>query len=117
MREIKFRIWDKENKRFSTMAHEEKFKNVIASENYILVGSVGITDVFGKEVFDGDIIKAERGGTSAMLIIRWNDYYNGYRAYEDKHRYGRHIALSDLDTIEVIGNVFEDEKLLEEVGA
>lgn len=42
MREIKFRIWDKENKRFSTMAHEEKFKNVIASENYILVGSVGI---------------------------------------------------------------------------
>lgn len=108
-----YRIWDKENKRFSTMAHEEKFKNVIASENYILVGSVGITDVFGKEVFDGDIIKADRGSHTAMLIIRWNNYYNGYRAYQDKERYGRHMAISDLDTIEVVGNVFENPELLE----
>ena len=113
MRNKQYRIWDKELKRFSETAHIERFRDVVNSENYIVTQSIGITDDLGKLVFDRDIVKASVGGITGTLIIRWNNYYNGYRAYQDKERYGRHIAISDLDTIEVVGNVFENPELLE----
>lgn len=73
----------------------------------------GLKDKYGKEIYEGDIVKAEESKIvceviyteGAMFMLRWNDTKWGNQEY---HHYGLGAF-----TLEVIGNIYEDKHLLE----
>jgi len=136
MREIKFRAWDNENKKWI----EDKFYVDKNGQVYLLedacvpgdsehlsdfsvdvelVQFTGLWDKNGKEIFEGDIIR--RGIytsldcgciTDASIEIEQveslSDFFEckGYNEGELAHDYGPKY-------LEVIGNIFENPELLE----
>lgn len=125
----RFRAWDKEFKEMvqvdALVFDEEIIKatykngNVVKEDlkNYVLMQSTGLTDKNGKEIFEGDIIKVTDGdertdfpdggiGTIWGLdkILMW---------YIDGQVHNGLFDISQEYYIEVIGNIYENQELLE----
>lgn len=128
MREIKFRFWDGsqmvENKDISYIDFNNKFITVkdkyhdtykqIDFTEGTLMEYTGLNDRTGKEIYEGDIVRREcldlfyEGGPIIgivkMIDGNWLievDYFNGI------------ILYNDIDSNEVVGNIFENENLKE----
>lgn len=133
MREIKFRVFDKERNK---MTYEDKrhwFNGAYMGESGFLqdctlttllnnpnidieiMQYTGLNDKNGKEIYEGDIVTGEESKIicevvyteGAMFMLRWNDTKWGNNEY---HHYGLGAF-----TLEVIGNIYEDKHLLEVV--
>ena len=118
MRPIKFRAWDKENKKM-IYNPDFVFPNYAMDGNasvFVLMQYTGLTDDNGKEIYEGDVVKVgvicitgvrellgdvvyERG----CFKIRLNDYVYDF------------ISFDGVTSIEVVGNVYEHPELLEEI--
>jgi len=126
MREIKFRAWDKRNRKMLYnvdpdkiyMGLNGKLYNGLNGENisddFVLMQYTGLKDMNGKEIYEGDIVKKEL--TDGFKL--WNEVEDpiGKVFYENGCFYvGRKfkIALGGVIKCEVIGNVYENKKLLE----
>src|SRR6185312_10962387 len=124
VREIKFRAWDKRNKKWF---HEA---SIIITNNgfyegyrefedgyslfdyeYELIQYTGLKDKNGVEIYEGDIIQADDSGT-----------FLGDKFYKGFHRYWKKQVVEDIrncffknytSNIEVIGNIYENPELLE----
>ena len=115
MREIKFRAWDKLNKKMSlnlTFTYEDgKINNCYFedSENYAIeefeiMQFTGLKDKNGKEIFEGDILRAGINRPSITEVV--------FRDTMFTTSFG--VPLGQLNLIlEVIGNKFENPELLE----
>lgn len=98
-REIKFRAWDKENKKMKY--------NIIGIE---LMQYTGLRDKNGKEIYEGDIVKIT--GSKEIDIGKVIYEYNGFivDVMNMDRFYGR-VHLLEKFT-EVIGNVTDNPELL-----
>lgn len=128
-REIKFRAWDKKSK---CMAKLIGFKDlekaiqviyldedgdetfaIVDREQIELMQYTGLNDKNGKEIYEGDIVKAEESKIvceviyteGAMFMLNWHDTKWGNDEY---HHYGLGAF-----TLEVIGSIYENKDLLE----
>ncbi len=130
MREIKFRAWDKDEKRM-TPAFSLKnicFKGVwdyfpcLKNFNpHCVMQYTGLKDKKGKEIYEGDIIKCGKLVTS----VKW---VNGGFWSVDKSNYGgnlhgNNMVVGYLDWAkgcgyepEVIGNIYENPELTRKTG-
>jgi len=123
-REIKFRAWEIEDRHMShrvlidirEMLTAGKIV-VIPTGQYILLQYTGLKDKNGKEIYEGDIIKFAlfepgievydtSGGPAPthVAVVRWSHYVSGFAPMAKRPM--------DFDTIEVIGNIYENPELL-----
>lgn len=124
-REIKFRIWDIDERKFvinetdrlgcgdtkKCMSERVDFENnsveISADERYIFSEYTGLKDKNGKEIYEGDIL-FESFREEYFKVV----FENGsFRAEAD----GYSLDLEDYDDIcEVVGNIYENPELMED---
>ena len=109
MREIKFRAWDKREKKMLSW-EEIRLENagilLATSENLIPLQFTGLKDKNGKEIFKGDIILIKTGALTFKKETKCEvEFYRGSFIAKGE-------PLSNWIDVEIIGNKFENPKLL-----
>ena len=134
MREIKFRVWDKtsncmlyqddferveidtKNKMVVLIADEESDKSHYALdyEDRIeadILQYTGLKDKNGKEIYEGDIVEIISQVTmryeKGKIIFDCGCYFVNYG-------WNTHLLFEFLNDIKVVGNIYENQELLEE---
>ena len=126
MREIKFKVWDKENKKFITSVQGKAHIGIDLNgnvynlqdgsggkERYELIEFTGLKDKNGKEIYEGDIIQCDH---EKIGVIEYDDYYEGGGRFWPTWKDGDCCDIC-LDKkrwyyFEIIGNIYEDSELI-----
>jgi uncharacterized phage protein (TIGR01671 family) len=126
MREIKFRVWSKDRKMFvmdgmsvediqEDATHSVHLPMLIKQEECVWQQYTGLKDRNGQEIYEGDLINFswQAGHKEFYECKNQEVFYNNESASfvfgKDK------ICMLDrvvYDTLEVVGNVFENPELL-----
>ena len=135
MRKIKFRAWDKIQKRmisngelfildcsnelpFLPLANnfydkDEKGNN----SEFVVMQYTGIKDIHGVEIYEGDIVKCVEftilGDSIEYIFVCEYDVYCASFVFNSKNNETNDIRY--FENYEVIGNIFENKELLEEI--
>ena len=122
-REIKFRVWDIENKEMLNVQEldfeptfyggriairPDQYSDYFDTEDMILMQYTGFNDRCGKEIYENDIVYVS--GEDENAIIEWDEetarfiiHFDGWIADFDNY-YGKEL--------EVIGNIYNNPELL-----
>lgn len=126
MREIKFRAWHPKGGDDPLFAEGDMLYFEPLEENqemYIPLGyteimqSVGIKDKKGTKIYEGDIVRYGTGQYKCDIwLVKWSQKNCAFELKNRLTRYGAYgfIDMSAmLETLEVIGNIWETPELLE----
>lgn len=124
----RYRAWDKEFKEMvqvNALVLDEqvikvtyKNKNVVKDDvkEYVLMQSTDLKDKNGKEIFEGDILAVEADDGTLNVYVFWDEEHALFM-FESK-QYNEKEALAELlednsYPFEIIGNIYENQELLE----
>lgn len=130
MREIKFRAWDKELKEWTNYSISNIDGTLIdflnketgfwesdrEGERFILCQYTGLKNFNGKEIYEGDIVRAV-GFLKWIGIAKYSDKNQAF-VFEctDKNYRGNIVFMSQFDQgFKILGNIYENPELLDEV--
>jgi len=119
MREIKFRIWNKNTELFHYYSIEELLVRAHGTICQYLTTPEGLTkpiqqytglkDKNGKEIYEGEICEFRYDSSNGSKLLIGDVYYSGCGFYISDRR----SVARKADTIErVIGNIYENPELL-----
>ena len=134
MREIKFRAWDKKEKKivgvqgicFQNDNNEIKDLNIGGIgygvsyhnpiEDYELMQFTGLKDKNGKEIYEGDVIQDDGGyddGVKYLGVVRFGENEKSPLSFwSDTSIFGTPDGLKISKFSEVIGNIYENPELV-----
>lgn len=138
MREIKFRVWDSENKNmvydvgicadgsntpYKIPDGEDDQENYEYYDGAELMQYTGLKDKNGKEIYEGDILK-DGWVAPEVFVIVWVDKEARFGekragspyANSDDYILDGSILRSTMCPVEVIGNIHENSELLGDSG-
>lgn len=130
-----FRAWDKKNEvmcyvwkiAWKTWDREDEINYVevesmekpdgtyeLFEHEVDLLQRTGLNDKNGKEIYDLDLLKPERGGDVPELVVwdefRWTIAY--WHVGTHKHIIDRNVFLEHFEHSEIVGSIHEDPELL-----
>jgi len=124
MREIKFRAWDKKygawvkNMRVYQNGAAADDNSWLPSKDIALMQFTGLHDRSGREVYEGDILKWRKHPRATEVgEVLWNQSSASFcvkdqNELEKERGFWRPVSLYAMNSIEVIGNIYENPELL-----
>lgn len=115
MRDIKFRAWDKVNKRWIKQFNIDLLSiNVSELPNIELMQYTGLKDINKKEIYEGDIVEAWSEGEKAIGKVkqRIDGLWLMYPAWQSGKIWGLMPNKERKTTVKIIGNIYENKELL-----
>ena len=122
MREIKFRAWDKKNKKWIFIRYlnpreeeteyleiEDMEGEIYGEEEVELMQFTGLKDKNGKEIFEGDIIK--NNSFEYIGVVEFSLNSVGFVLHKIKDKSILNGVYLYNANVEVIGNIYENPKL------
>lgn len=119
MREIKFRVWNKETSKmtdWTTIRKYRNFEKLISLKHVALMQYTGLKDKNGVEIYEGDIIS----DGDFNIVVKFGKYDSEF----NESVYGYYGETTCENTIydatafdigEAIGNIYENKELLNEL--
>ena len=122
---FKFRIWDKFCETWLTdfaINQDGEINRFFNNEEalkrrFVLMQCTGLKDKNGKLIYEGDVVNGTCGVYWGKMIVKFNEneakfyMYRIDKRYTDLHFHGKN--QEDNFELEVIGNIYENHKLLE----
>lgn len=121
----KFRAWLKEEYRMTDVNEITFFNDEVqiisdvegfyAYDEFKLMQSTGINDKNGKEIFEGDVVKYKSGWKTFTEEVAYNEDFGGFGVVDADADivfvFGELLEHINLNSLEVIGNVYENLEL------
>ncbi|MEK3867661.1 YopX family protein [Paenibacillus sp. FSL H7-0716] len=132
-REIKFQVWDNENKCFfkdTNLAYNGVIEQLLISPagdinfrkmdgmyhesmfpgRFVLRQYTGLKDKNGREIYEGDFIQNE----NTIGEIEWVQEHCAFMAFTRNPSFYRYLESDgQLNLTEIIGNIYENPELIE----
>lgn len=128
MRDIKFRVWDNENKEMLKVQEldfestfyggriairTDQYNDYFDTEDMILMEYTGLKDKNGKEIYEGDIIQYD---DIHKGVVEYSEEYAQFILKETGSIADEYEALGEFNikVFEILGNIYDNPELLEE---
>lgn len=115
MREIKFRAWNKRNKDWAditllgaTVEGEIKMRQM-ADSWYELMQYTGLKDHFKAEIYEADLLRSDDG---RIWEVVWYKDFACFKGHAVGKPWNAIAMPASFDTMEIIGNIYENPELL-----